>query len=176
METQVQELLDRQISATYIGKDSSENGDIRRGKYSYVYSNPEYVTSGVWRDMLRNSIYRKNLVCIVFDEVRTAVSWGLDKTDEEAFRPEFARVGELRSMISNIPMLALTATTNPPVRAKIQRLLAMKTPLEIVESQYRENIIISVIKVPVQLEAAFKWIVDLMNRDQKKLYESYFLL
>ena len=40
----------------------------------------------------------------------------------------------------------------------------MKNPLEIVESPDRENIKISVMKIPMELEASFKWLVDLLNK------------
>jgi superfamily II DNA helicase RecQ len=43
IEAQVWELQDKQV---YSGKDSRENIEMRRGKYSYVYSNPENLTSG----------------------------------------------------------------------------------------------------------------------------------
>ena len=76
MDSQVNFLREHGISATYIGKDMDDNAGILRGDFSYVYASPEQVVSNKrWRDMLRSDIYRQKLVCIVFDEVHTAVSW-----------------------------------------------------------------------------------------------------
>ena len=75
MEAQVNELKSLGISATYIGRDESERDAIWKGKFSYLYSNPENLTSGVWRNLFKCNMYKENLFCIVFDEVHTAVTW-----------------------------------------------------------------------------------------------------
>ena len=76
MEQQVNKLRQVEIRATFIGKDSEENAKIRRGEFSLVYSNLENIVSNkMWREMLKADIYTKNLKCLVFDEVHTAITW-----------------------------------------------------------------------------------------------------
>lgn len=76
MESQVNKLMELDISATIIGRDLEENLQIRRGEFNYVYANPENIVGQkVWRDTLKTDVYKENLQCLVCDEVHTAVTW-----------------------------------------------------------------------------------------------------
>ncbi len=47
---------------------------------SYVFGNPEsFLANHRVRQVLRQPSFRKQVVCLVFDEVHTAVSWYVKK-------------------------------------------------------------------------------------------------
>ncbi len=56
---------------------------------------------------------------LVVDEAHCVSSWGHD------FRPDYARLGDVRRDLGNPPVLAMTATASEPVRAEIIEKLAM---------------------------------------------------
>lgn len=56
---------------------------------------------------------------IVVDEAHCAVEWGRD------FRPDYARLGDLRKRIPGVPMTALTGTASPAMRDQILKVLRL---------------------------------------------------
>lgn len=80
---------------------------------SILYVAPEQVhTSEFGRWLLSHRPSR-----IVVDEAHCAVEWGRD------FRPDYARLGELRQSMPGIPMMALTGTASPAMRDQILKVL-----------------------------------------------------
>ena len=63
---------------------------------------------------------RQKLSRFVIDEAHCISSWGHD------FRPDYKRLRELRQKFPGIPLIALTATATPRVRADILNQLHMK--------------------------------------------------
>lgn len=70
---------------------------------------------------------------VVVDEAHCISMWGND------FRPSYRRLGRLRGILS-APLLALTATATPTVRADIKTSLRLDRPLEVVKSFDRPNL------------------------------------
>ena len=54
------------------------------------------------------------------DEAHCVLQWGHD------FRPEYVRLGKLRSLFPDVPMIALTATADPQTRADIVERLGLR--------------------------------------------------
>jgi ATP-dependent DNA helicase RecQ len=70
----------------------------------------------------------------VVDEAHCVSEWGHD------FRPDYLRLGAVAEALGRPPMLALTATAAPPVRAEIVERLGMRDPEIIVRGFDRPNI------------------------------------
>ena len=74
----------------------------------------------------------------VVDEAHCISAWGHD------FRPDYLRLGAVAGAIGRPPILALTATAAPPVRAEIVERLGLRDPLVVVRGFDRPNIALAV--------------------------------
>jgi ATP-dependent DNA helicase RecQ len=75
---------------------------------------------------------------IVVDEAHCVSAWGHD------FRPDYLRLGAAAEALGRPPILALTATAAPPVRAEIVDRLGLRDPLLVVRGFDRPNISLAV--------------------------------
>jgi ATP-dependent DNA helicase RecQ len=75
---------------------------------------------------------------IVVDEAHCVSAWGHD------FRPDYLRLGAVAEALGRPPVLALTATAAPPVRAEIVDRLGLRDPLLVVRGFDRPNISLAV--------------------------------
>ncbi|MBF4459921.1 RecQ family ATP-dependent DNA helicase [Pseudoclavibacter sp. VKM Ac-2867] len=64
----------------------------------------------------------QDVALLVVDEAHCVSSWGHD------FRPDYLRLGDVRSELGDPPVLAMTATASKPVRADIIERLRMQDP------------------------------------------------
>ena len=136
--------------------DESENANLRRacisGKLKLLYISPEKLLSEadyLLRDM--------TISLFAVDEAHCISQWGHD------FRPEYARMGFLRTQFPNIPMIALTATADKITREDIVRQLQLKQPEIFISSFDRPNLSLSV-KRGYQPKEKSKAIVDFIAR------------
>jgi ATP-dependent DNA helicase RecQ len=74
------------------------------------------------------------LGALVVDEAHCISHWGHD------FRPEYRRIGELRTLLPEVPIQAFTATATPQVRDDIVRQLGLRAPELLVGSFDRPNL------------------------------------
>lgn len=89
--------------------------DIADGKTKLLYVAPESLTKQENIDFLTTV----PISFFAIDEAHCISEWGHD------FRPEYRRLREIFEMISNVPIIALTATATPKVQADIQKNLNM---------------------------------------------------
>ncbi|MBM3186606.1 MAG: RecQ family ATP-dependent DNA helicase, partial [Bacteroidetes bacterium] len=89
--------------------------DISSGKTKMLYVAPESLTKQEYVDFLTSV----DISFFAIDEAHCISEWGHD------FRPEYRRLREIFERISNVPIIALTATATPKVQFDIQKNLNM---------------------------------------------------
>lgn len=104
--------------------------DIVAGKTKLLYVAPESLTKKENIEFLTTV----NISFFAIDEAHCISEWGHD------FRPEYRRLREIFEEISNVPIIALTATATPKVQTDIQKNLNM-TDAKVFKSSFnRENL------------------------------------
>ncbi len=86
------------------------------GGVKFLYISPERLGSELFKDYLPQ--LKVNLLAV--DEAHCISQWGFD------FRPEYRKIAELRILLPNTPVLALTASATKEVVLDIQQQLAFK--------------------------------------------------
>ena len=140
MEDQVQHLQRRGIAAACLhrGLDPARRRDliqrVREHRLRLLYLAPERLQVEATRQLLEEIHDAGRLVGVAIDEAHCISAWGHD------FRPDYRRLGQLRRMCPGVPLVALSATAAPRVRADLIRLLELRRPLIQVRSACRDNL------------------------------------
>ncbi len=136
MKDQVDNLRDRGITAVCLhsGLSRAEHklglDRCRLGKARLLYLSPEKLRSKTFLDQLA----QMQVSLIVVDEAHCISQWGYD------FRPSYLRIAELRTLFPEAPVLALTASATPEVRADIMDRLSFRHRAVFARSFSRPNI------------------------------------
>ena len=104
--------------------------DIQKGKTKLLYVAPESLTKQENIDFLTSV----DISFFAIDEAHCISEWGHD------FRPEYRRLREIFEKISNVPIIALTATATPKVQYDIQKNLNMLDAQVFKSSFNRDNL------------------------------------
>jgi len=104
------------------------------GDYKFLYLSPERISTERFRERLQNM--KINLIAV--DEAHCISQWGYD------FRPSYLKISELRDILPNIPVMALTATATARVVEDIQDKLLFPKRNVLKKSFSRENLIYKV--------------------------------
>ena len=116
MKDQVQNLKKRGIKALAIYSGMSRQDIIITlencifGNYKFLYISPERLDTEIFRTKLR----KMHISMITVDESHCISQWGYD------FRPAYLKIAEIRELLPDVPVLALTATATPEVVKDIQ--------------------------------------------------------
>ena len=117
------------------GESERRREQLEQGAYRLLYVAPERLMLPGFLHALK----RWRVSFIAVDEAHCISEWGHD------FRPEYRRLAELRDILPDIPILALTATATERVRADIIRQLRLKDPAVYVAGFNRPNLTYRVI-------------------------------
>ena len=104
--------------------------DIQDGKTKLLYVAPESLTKQENIDFLTSV----DISFFAIDEAHCISEWGHD------FRPEYRRLREIFEKISDVPIIALTATATPKVQYDIQKNLNMLDATVFKSSFNRDNL------------------------------------
>ncbi|XP_053749015.1 ATP-dependent DNA helicase Q5 [Panthera pardus] len=88
-----------------------------------LYITPEMAASASFQPTLNSLLSRHLLSYLVVDEAHCVSQWGHD------FRPDYLRLGTLRSRLAHAPCVALTATATPQVQEDVFAALHLKQPV-----------------------------------------------
>lgn len=136
MKDQVRNLRKRGIKAAAIHSGLSHEEIIVTlencifGNYKFLYVSPERLASELFLTKLRHM----TVSFITVDEAHCISQWGYD------FRPSYTKIAEIRQTLSDIPILALTATATPEVVKDIQHQLAFQEENAFKMSFHRKNL------------------------------------
>ena len=136
MKDQVDALRRRGIAATAIYSGMTHRQiDIALdnciyGDTKFLYIAPERMSS----DMFRLRVDRMKVALLAIDEAHCISQWGYD------FRPSYLRIAELRDVLPNTPILALTASATPLVADDIMKQLRFAEPRILQGSFARPNL------------------------------------
>lgn len=101
------------------------------GNYKFLYLSPERIMT----ERFKERINQLDVNLIAVDEAHCISQWGYD------FRPSYLRIAELRKMLPEVPVLAVTATATRRVIDDIQFQLKFKAKNVLRTSYYRSNLI-----------------------------------
>ncbi len=136
MKDQVQHLKERGIKAQAIYSGMSHQEILTAldnclyGNYKFLYISPERLGT----ELFQIKVQRMDISMITVDESHCISQWGYD------FRPAYLKIAEFRSLLPNVPVLALTATATPEVVKDIQRQLLFKEERVFSMSFERKNL------------------------------------
>lgn len=137
MKDQVRNLRDRGIKALAVYSGMTREEIIVAlencifGDYKFLYISPERLNTEIFRSKLRSM----KVSMITVDESHCISQWGYD------FRPAYLKIAEIRELLPDIPVLALTATATPEVVTDIQARLSFKKDSQVFRMSFeRKNL------------------------------------
>ncbi len=100
------------------------------GKIKFLYLSPERLSS----ELVKVRLCKMKISFLAIDEAHCISQWGYD------FRPAYLRIAELRELLPQQKILALTATATPEVVKDIQQQLNFKNSKVFIASFERKNL------------------------------------
>ncbi|MFO7867796.1 MAG: ATP-dependent DNA helicase RecQ [Bacteroidales bacterium] len=136
MKDQVDNLKSKKIKAlaVYSGMNKREiqhaYDNCIYGEVKFLYISPERLSTPLFKEKIQHM----NVNLLTIDEAHCISQWGYD------FRPAYLEIANIKELIPNVPLLALTATATPDVVKDIQNKLQFKKHNALSKSFERENL------------------------------------
>ncbi|MEZ7838008.1 MAG: ATP-dependent DNA helicase RecQ [Flavobacteriales bacterium] len=137
------------------------------GNIKLLYLSPERLQS----EIVLTRIQKMKISLIAVDEAHCISQWGYD------FRPSYLKIAEIRELLPNAPVLALTATATKVVAIDIQKKLLFKKSLLIQNSFNRSNLAYMVLEENHKMDRLEKMLTRIKGsaiiyvRSRKRAYE-----
>ncbi|MEX0985976.1 MAG: ATP-dependent DNA helicase RecQ [Bacteroidales bacterium] len=137
MKDQVENLKTRKIKALAIHSGLTRDeisialDNCIYGGFKFLYLSPERLTT----ELFKIRVQQMNVNLIAVDEAHCISQWGYD------FRPSYLKIAELREILPEVPVLALTATATPVVARDIMEKLEFKKDHVLKKSFERKNLV-----------------------------------
>ncbi|MFL5788505.1 MAG: ATP-dependent DNA helicase RecQ [Flavisolibacter sp.] len=156
MKDQVENLKKRSIPALMI-HSGMKRQDVKRilknatdDYFKFLYVSPERLETTLFKEYLP----ALNINLIAVDEAHCISQWGYD------FRPSYLRIADLRKELTNVPVLALTASATPEVQIDICDKLFIPSKNIFKQSFERKNLSYSVLNP----DSKFAKLADIINK------------
>lgn len=178
MKDQVEQLKKRNIPAIAIYSGMNKRAiDIALdncvyGNIKFLYLSPERLQTEIFEERVK----KMNVSLLAVDEAHCISQWGYD------FRPSYLLIGELRELLKNVPVIALTATATDKVKKDIQEKLLFNSPNAFQKSFARANLSYSCFKEEDKEKKIFEILTNVKGssiiyvRSRKKAQDVSFLL
>lgn len=150
----VAHFLNSSLSKTEIQRVKA---DIMNGNTKLLYVAPETLKKEETVDFLRQI----NISFVAVDEAHCISEWGHD------FRPEYRNIKKIVKEISDVPMMALTATATPKVQADVQKNLGMGDA-EVFKSSFNRSNLYYEVRAKEKKDRVMKDIVSFIKNRPKK--------
>ena len=140
MKDQVDNLHKRGISAVAVHSGLSPR-QVDIALDNCVYGDVKFLSPAPERlatELFRLRVQKMDVALLAVDEAHCISQWGYD------FRPSYLRIAEIREMIPDAPILALTASATKRVEQDILSKLSMERPTILRSSFARDNLSYSV--------------------------------
>jgi ATP-dependent DNA helicase RecQ len=137
MKDQVENLKKRGIAAAAIFSGMSHNEILLTldncvfEAYKFLYVSPERLATPIFMEKIKQT----SVCMIAVDESHCISQCGYD------FRPSYLRIADIREILPDVPVLALTATATPEVVEDIQKQLQFRAPNLFQKSFHRSNLV-----------------------------------
>jgi ATP-dependent DNA helicase RecQ len=136
MKDQVENLKKRNIAAAAIYTGMSKQDILLTLEncvfeaYKFLYVSPERLGTPIFLEKIKQT----RVCMIAVDESHCISQWGYD------FRPSYLKIADIRQVLPDVPILALTATATPEVVVDIQEKLLFREKNVYRKSFFRKNL------------------------------------
>jgi len=154
MKDQVEALKANGVAADFLNSTQNAaetervNAAVASGTLKLLYVSPERLFSGSTPGRLADW----NIGLVAIDEAHCISFWGHD------FRPEYTKLGQLRTLLPGVPIVALTATADPAIRRDILAQLAIDEDSVFQSSFDRPNLHLAVLPGQKRLERILEFL------------------
>ena len=130
-----------------------------QGGVCIIFCTPEKVSKSNRLCSELDKLHARNrLGRFVIDEAHCACQWGHD------FRPDYAKLGKLKSHFPSVPIIAVTATASDRVRDDVCEILRIRHDYHFFRSTFsRPNLIYSVVPKPDKNDAIVELMVNFIK-------------
>ena len=137
MKDQVENLKDKGIEAVAVHSGMNKNeidvhlNNCIYGKVKFLYVSPERLQTEIFRERVK----QMKISLLAVDEAHCISQWGYD------FRPSYLQIAQLREVLNEVPVIALTATATPQVSADIVEKLSFRKGYQVFKKTFaRDNL------------------------------------
>ena len=191
MRLQARKLQERNIHAAYLqdlddpsytehdhkteitNKDNARLTDLQ-----IVLASPESLL-GQYRQQITDLADSKHIAALVVDEAHCVLKYGFSRKTKsgkrkKAFRPAYSRLLELRAIMGEVPLVALTATLTVHSKEKLIKQLNMSPCFIIDLPPKKDNIkyIVHRFDNDTDLESSFEWLKDMVATQGEKMLKT----
>lgn len=156
MQDQVEALKRNGIEAAFLNssQDWQQQALVEKacteGRLKLLYVSPEKLRS----DQFQYFLQKLQVSLFAIDEAHCISFWGHD------FRPEYTKLGKIKALFPQVPIMALTATADKLTRQDILQQLALQEPQVYVASFDRPNLSLSVLPAQDRIKRILEFLEE----------------